>query len=213
MGLTLGLSKVLFNGDGKVSVDEIAKHLSIVGGIGGALAGAIIGFVVGGPGGAAIGAVVGLGLTLAVGKIVTEWANATFTIDGKGLGEKLKEVAAKIIEGFVEGFNRKWQETKDWALSLFQGIVDGVRNIFGIHSPSTVFAEIGENIIEGLVGGLREKWEDFKTWFDEKKQKFEEFKQNLKDDVGELKNHITSKITDTVTSASQKVGEIGRAHV
>lgn len=35
-------------------------------------------------------------------------------------------------------------------------IVDGIKNFFGIHSPSTVFAEIGTNMGEGVGVGFGE---------------------------------------------------------
>ena len=36
------------------------------------------------------------------------------------------------------------------------GIVDGIKGFLGIHSPSTVFAEIGDNMALGLGGGFGE---------------------------------------------------------
>lgn len=41
-----------------------------------------------------------------------------------------------------------------WLLEQFAGLVKGVKDIFGIHSPSSVFADIGAAIVQGLGAGL-----------------------------------------------------------
>lgn len=40
------------------------------------------------------------------------------------------------------------------AIKAVTDIVNGVKDLLGIHSPSTVFAEIGGNIIQGLINGM-----------------------------------------------------------
>jgi phage-related protein len=37
---------------------------------------------------------------------------------------------------------------------VFEAFVDGVKDFFGIHSPSTLFADFGGNIIQGMVDGI-----------------------------------------------------------
>ncbi|GHU55438.1 hypothetical protein FACS1894132_11560 [Clostridia bacterium] len=43
---------------------------------------------------------------------------------------------------------------KDKVFNFFGGIVDGVKGLLGIHSPSTVFAGIGDNMALGLGEGF-----------------------------------------------------------
>lgn len=43
-----------------------------------------------------------------------------------------------------------WNKVSQWA----QGLINGVKNFFGIHSPSTEFAFIGEMNAKGLIKGL-----------------------------------------------------------
>ena len=38
---------------------------------------------------------------------------------------------------------------------IFTGFIDAFKELFGIHSPSTVFEGFGTNIVEGLVNGLK----------------------------------------------------------
>ena len=46
----------------------------------------------------------------------------------------------------------------DWIWSkikgFFSGIVDGIKDFFGIHSPSTLFAGLGKNMGEGIGVGF-----------------------------------------------------------
>lgn len=62
----------------------------------------------------------------------------TDLIDGllKGIGDSLKNIGAWLQENLVDP------------------IVNGVKSLFGIHSPSTVFAEIGSFLIQGLLNGI-----------------------------------------------------------
>lgn len=57
----------------------------------------------------------------------------------KGLWNGIKDLGSWIIDK-IKGFG--------------QGILDGIKNFFGIHSPSTVFAGVGENLGLGLAKGL-----------------------------------------------------------
>ena len=63
------------------------------------------------------------------------------------------EIANSIAKGLVSAFTKtNWvQVVKD----IFTGFIDGVKNLFGIHSPSTLFEGFGVNMVEGLVNGLQ----------------------------------------------------------
>lgn len=62
-------------------------------------------------------------------------------------------VGADIVKGIWKGITGMgdwlWNNVK----GFFNGIVDGVKGILGIHSPSKVFAVIGENMALGLGEG------------------------------------------------------------
>lgn len=71
--------------------------------------------------------------------------------------EKVDEIvdgARQIVEGFSEKIrdgNRKIHEAWD---NLWNGIITWFKNLFGIHSSSTLFKGFGQNIIEGFVNGI-----------------------------------------------------------
>ena len=75
----------------------------------------------------------------------------------EGLGKavvSVVEIGKNIVRGIWEGIKSLGSWIKDKVSSFFSGIVDGVKNILGIHSPSTVFAGIGKNMGEGLGEGF-----------------------------------------------------------
>lgn len=67
-----------------------------------------------------------------------------------GLGKGLIEAVVNIGEAIVECGHR---------------IVQAFKDFFGIHSPSTVFAELGGMLIEGLVEGLKNMWQSVLDFF------------------------------------------------
>ena len=68
---------------------------------------------------------------------------------------KIFDVGKNIVQGLWNGINN----AKDWVLDKIKGfgksILNGIKNIFGIHSPSTVFRdEIGSNLAKGIGIGF-----------------------------------------------------------
>lgn len=89
---------------------------------------------------------------------------------GSFLGNTLKEIGINafnalkgidwlgmikaLIDGLVTGVIQFGSGFIDAILGLGQSVIDAIKEFFGIHSPSTVFAEIGSFLIEGLIGGI-----------------------------------------------------------
>lgn len=85
----------------------------------------------------------------------------------KGLGNIFKEISKgtdwntigqMIMEGLINGLSSYVSWAWGKITELFSGIITVVKNIFGIHSPSTVFAEIGGFLVQGFLGGFAEMW-------------------------------------------------------
>ena len=72
---------------------------------------------------------------------------------GSLIGEIVK-VGANLLHGLWEGISGAaswlWEKVSGWASSL----VSGIKDFFGIHSPSRVFAEIGGNMADGVGVGF-----------------------------------------------------------
>lgn len=70
--------------------------------------------------------------------------------------DKFKEIGGNIVGGIKDGILGAWDAFTGWIGEKVGGIVTAVKNMLGIHSPSTVFAWIGENMALGLAEG----WDD-----------------------------------------------------
>lgn len=66
------------------------------------------------------------------------------------------DIGKSIVDGIRKGITEQWQRLKADVSKLFTGLVDWIKKLLGIHSPSTVFAGIGTNMAKGIGAG----WQD-----------------------------------------------------
>jgi phage-related minor tail protein len=64
------------------------------------------------------------------------------------------DIGKDIVTGIWEGIKGMAKWISDKVSGFFSGIVDGVKGLLGIHSPSVVFAGIGENMAAGIGVGF-----------------------------------------------------------
>ena len=74
-----------------------------------------------------------------------------------GIGS-LASIGTNIVQGLWNGINN----AKDWVLGKIKGfgksILNGIKSIFGIHSPSTVFRDqVGKNLALGIGEGFEDE--------------------------------------------------------
>lgn len=154
---------------------------------------------------------------------VVEGISKKFGI-GSDDGE-INTVGENIVSGLLKGITRACLPAPlQTALDCFNAITDIVKKIFGIHSPSTVFAEIGGNIVAGLINGITGKFTDCKNkvlewankvneWFSGTsfgkicKETWETHGQNIitgfKDKIGNAYTTTKDNITTWATKAKE----------
>lgn len=76
-------------------------------------------------------------------------------IKNKGISG-LKDVGKNLIEGLWSGIKNMGQWCIDRIKGLGKSILKSVKNIFGVHSPSTEFAWIGKMNMVGLENGMED---------------------------------------------------------
>ena len=131
----------------------------------------------------------------------------------------LWDVGLALVEGILQGIGSAIVGIGKILYDiLVQPIVDAVKELFGIRSPSTVFAEIGDFLIQGLWSGISgakdwivKKWGEVKGWFSnitkeakiEIKQKWDDIKKkwsdlttNIKNKTADMKAKIATKWDD-----------------
>lgn len=74
----------------------------------------------------------------------------------KQLPSMMKEIGGNLIKGLWEGISN----LGEWAISKIKGlgksILNSVKDIFGVHSPSTEFSAIGKFNMIGLIDGTKD---------------------------------------------------------
>lgn len=79
--------------------------------------------------------------------------------------ESLNETGKSISDGLMKGMEEADVETG--SENLFSRLIGKIKELFGIHSPSTVMAEIGGFIIEGMLNGIMESLKSIGSWVKE----------------------------------------------
>ena len=103
-------------------------------------------------------------------KTVRDWLDKSSESIKKWI-DGLKEtdnIPEYIISGFVNGLKNGISTVVEVMIELGKGILDAIKGVLGIHSPSTEFFEIGRNVIAGFVNGIQNgastAWEALKSF-------------------------------------------------
>lgn len=119
-------------------------------------------------------------------------------------------VGKNIVEGIWEGITGAGQWLKDKVSGFFDGIVDGVRDLLGIHSPSRVFMSIGEYMMQGLAIGMEnsagEVMETVDDIVDEITNRFSGLTKSLtlQQDIGDLEYEVWERTLGQNATDAQK---------
>lgn len=177
--------------------------------------GAVAGFAFAGPVGAILGGILGglnaLAYELDIGKFWDDfWSNtkkiclsylgSVFSFDNtKQLFSETiqhfkdafsgKDIGINLVLGLLEGIESALMLIIEPINDLFWSIVTSVKKLFGIHSPSTVFAEIGSYLIAGLQKGIEDAWNAFITYI-------KSLPGNIVTGFGDIKTKFTVKGKD-----------------
>lgn len=107
------------------------------------------------------------------------------TFDGEKIKSGLKQLVSgllDIIQGIFDSvigiLGVQVSNLLDFIHNFCNQIIDKVKEVFGIHSPSTVFSDIGKNLIDGLKKGISDAWQSFSTFIS---NKLDGFKKQFKD--------------------------------
>ena len=84
-------------------------------------------------------------LVLAAGQILIAFVNALLN-----MGAKLMSTGRSIVDGIKQGIFEAWDNLVAKVKEMAGKLVDGVKNVFKISSPSKVFAQIGDYCVQGF---------------------------------------------------------------
>jgi hypothetical protein len=83
-----------------------------------------------------------------------------------------------------------------WISDAASHLPGPVKKLFGIGSPSTVFAEIGEFLIMGLQVGMENEWDNVSRWL-----------SNM-DPTAEMNQNLSKNMANVVSSVVDQLGAI-----
>ena len=76
--------------------------------------------------------------------------------------KSLNETGKSISDGLMKGMEEA--DVEAGSENLFSRLIGKIKELFGIHSPSTVMAEIGGFIVEGMLNGIMESLKSIGSW-------------------------------------------------
>lgn len=140
----------------------------------------------------------------------------------------LFDIAKAMWDGLCSGIGEFFSNPGDFIKNnIVDPFINWIKDLFGIHSPSTIMAEIGNFLIEGLQNGISDlipnllenigswfseigttimnTWEDAKKWTTEK---WSDIKTAVSDKVSDVATKVSSGFQDACNAVSTKCGEI-----
>ena len=72
----------------------------------------------------------------------------------KDVSKTMEEIGPNIIEGLTNGLSDNVKMVIDWMTGIGTKLIEAIKAVLGIHSPSTVMYEVGKNICQGLINGI-----------------------------------------------------------
>ena len=85
---------------------------------------------------------------------------------------KVSQLGKDIVDGLTKGVTNTAINLYEMIKPALLSFITGVKDLFGIHSPSRVMMEIGRNIIEGLVNGISAALSTLPAFFNKVKTVF-----------------------------------------
>lgn len=154
--------------------------------------------------GAAIIKVSVVGAIINVGTVISNICNSAVEY----FRGKIEECGGNVILGILKGIGDAIAGIGQWIYdNVFKPFIDGFKNAFGIHSPSTVMEEQGRFIIEGLKNGLLGIWDKVKQPFIDLKNNITKMFTEIKNNVSNWGNNVKTKVSECWINASNTVRE------
>lgn len=163
-----------------------------------------------------------------LGMVIGEHIKNAFTNIGQYFNGKIQECGGNIVAGIFKGIGDAIAGIGQWIHEhIFTPFINGFKNVFKIHSPSQVMAEMGGFIIQGLknslaniwsfvggifsnlVGKIGEKFTQIKdgivNWASNTVEKVKNWGENIKNKVSSAWQNIHSKISEKASNIGNTI--------
>lgn len=137
-----------------------------------------------------------------LGALIGGLVGETFKSAQKYFAQKTKECGGHAVLGFFKGILDAIDGIGTWIKkNIFDPFMKGFKNVFEIHSPSKVMAEMGKYLIEGMLNGITDKISDIK-------QKFSEIKDTISKKWSEVQKDTSKKWKQINDDTSKKIANL-----
>lgn len=149
-------------------------------------------------------------------EIVTQLQEGFHTLLDGALRGIFGDIGANCIEGLLAGIKEAVTAILlGPVLAPFHSIIKAIKQLFGIHSPSTVFKEIGDMIVQGFINGIQtivqkasKVWNDLKT---NTVQMFQNIWSGIKGVINSILGGVEKMVNGIINafnSMGEKLGEL-----
>ena len=157
-----------------------------------------------------------LGTTIADCFLAIDWSGillnlvlfigTTLSSLGEMAASFFTELAHSCGDGFLGGILEFVAGIFDWIrINFVDPIVNSVKDLLGIHSPSTVFAEIGTNLVLGLLNGLTQTWVQITAFFTSALSAIQSAVTSAWTAISDMTAGIWNGITETIRGAVNSI--------
>lgn len=151
-----------------------------------------------------LGAALAGAVSLIVGFVKSLWESlkSAFESTKNYFATYIDEAGGNVIQGLLNGIWNGIKNIGTWIKEhIFEPFINGFKNAFGIHSPSTVMSEMGGYLIEGLLQGIKNLWSSITGFFS---NALSSLKQTISNTWAEIKQGAQTAwqgISSTVSNA------------
>ena len=114
----------------------------------------------------------------------------------------------QLLMGLLQGIWDALNLIPEALMAVFLAIWNGIKALFGIHSPSTVMMEIGKMIMQGLVNGIKSLLSVCNTIWTGIKDFISNTWDSIKTKVGNMVDNIKVKVSGVFNSIKTSVTNV-----
>lgn len=122
----------------------------------------------------------------------------------KEIPDEMLSIGSDIVEGLWNGINDMGQWVKDKISGFSEGVLDGIKDFFGVHSPSVVMEkQVGQFLPMGLAEGIKDKTSAAVNAMKTMGQKMMAPAQNIKNNLASAGNSVGAASNTVVQNFTQ----------
>ena len=143
-----------------------------------------------------------------LGMVIGEKINEALDKAKNYFQEKIEECGGNVVAGIFKGILDAIAGIGQWINDhIFKPFIEGFKNVFGIHSPSTVMEEQGNFIMQGLLNGITSLVSKVKEIWENIKNNVNEVFNNIKTSIVNIWNNVKNTTTNVWNTIKTKVKE------